>query len=335
MERNNQDSHLKFLSVLIAVIISFVAWVYVVYNYDPMTKVTYNDVPISFSGEDALADKGYAVARTSAESLYVVLNQKRVDSSKLDAGNITVVADVSEAVEGKNGISLSILSPEGTQVVDSEIRSISVDVEKAERIEVGIEVDYPDNSDINTEPIATNMTSSTATVIGANSSIGSVSRAVAYVGYSDTAEGIGVYTRDLYAVDKNGAIIPHMVIYPGSVNFTADLGYLKKVSLNLNTVDNSDDNYERTVSASDSIVIKGPAEIIEGIDSIDTEELDVTYIYEATDIDLRYNLPEGVYIANSSKGLKAHVTLAEKKTEDKEKSDDKSDSEADAEEEGN
>ncbi len=315
MERNNPDKHLKVLSVLVATIIAIVGWVYVVYNYDPMTRVTYTDVPISFVGEDVLADKGYAVAKTSADSIYVVLNQKRIDSTKINADNITVVADVSEAVEGKNGISLSIMGPEGTQLVESEVRSISVDVEKADRVEVGIEVVYMDESEINTEPIATNLTSNTATVIGAESSISKVDKAVAYVGYSDTAEGIGVFTRDLTAVDANRKNIPHMVIYPGSVNFTAEQGYLKSVRLNMNVVDESDDNYERKFSAPDTITIKGSAEAIATLTSIDTEEINITGFYEDADIDIRCIMPEGIYPAYIVKNLKLHVTVKEKPEE--------------------
>lgn len=313
MERNNSNSHLKALSVLIAVIIAVVGWVYVVYNYDPMTRVTYNDVPIGFSGEDTLADKGYAVSDASADTLTVTLNQKRVDSGKIKPEDITVVADVSDAVEGKNGISLNIMSPDGTQVVDTDIRSISIDVEKAKRIEVPIEVDYLDNADITAEPVATNLTSSVATVIGAESSITSVEKAVAYIGYSDTADGLGVFTRDLAAVSVHDEIIKHMVIYPGSVNFTAEQGHLKTVTLNLKTVDNSDDNYERSASAPDTIVVKGSSSAVSVLESVDTEEIDITYVYENTDLDIRCVLPEGVYLANGSKDLKAHVTIAEKK----------------------
>ena len=71
----------------------------------------------------------------------------------------------------------------------------------------------------------------------------------------------------------------------------------------------------RTAAAPETITIKGSANAIADIDSIDTEEIDITYIYERTDIDLQYVLPEGIYLANESRGLKAHVTIAEKKKE--------------------
>lgn len=329
MERNNSDKHLKIFSVLVALIIAIVGWVYVVYNYDPMTRVTYTEVPISFVGEDVLADKGYAVAKTSTDSIYVVLNQRRIDSSKIDADDITVVADVSEAVEGKNGISLGIMGPEGTQLVESEVRSISVDVEKAERVEVGIEVVYMDESEINTEPIATNLTSNTATVIGAESSITKVDKAVAYVGYSDTAEGVGVFTRDLTAVDGNRNVIPHMVIYPGTVNFSAEQGYLKSVKLNVNVVDESNDNYERKYSAPDTITIKGSSEAIATLTSVDTEEINITGVYEDMDIDIRCIMPEGIYPAYIAKNLKLHVTLTEKPEETDNDNNDNNESDVD------
>lgn len=317
MERKNDQSSLKFISVLFSLVIAIVSWIYVVYNYDPMTKVTYSDVPITFVGEDFLADKGFAVASASVDTITVVLNQRRVDSTKIDADNITVSADVSDAVEGKNGISLDIIGPEGTQVVESDVKAISVDVEKTERVEVDIEVDYMDETDVNSEPIAYNLTSTKATVIGAASAISRVDKAVARIGYSDTAEGVGVYTRSLSAVNDVGDVIPHMVIYPGSVNFSAENGTLKPVLLKLNVADNSNDNYDRTVTAPQMITIKGPSDVVEGIESVYSKEVDVTYIYEDADVDLEYELPEGVYIANDYAGTKAHVQVTEKKTDKK------------------
>ena len=314
MERNKETNHLKAFSVLIAILISVVSWVYVVYNYDPMTIVTYSNVPISFVGEDVLADKGYAVSETSTDSIYVELSQRRIDSVNIDADDIKVVADVSEAVEGKNGIGLSIMGPDGTQIVDSEVRTVSVDVEPAERKEVRIDVEYLDTSDATVEPVITNLTSTKATVIGAESTIKSVSKAVATIGYSDTASGRGVYTRALTAVDNDGDLLPHMVIYPGTVNFTAEHGMVKPVILNIKVTDESNDNYQRTVDGPEMITIKGTAEAIENITSIDTEEINVSYLYEDTDIDLSYVLPEGVYIANDSKDQTAHITVTETKS---------------------
>lgn len=312
MERKNPDNHLKGLSVIIALLISITSWIYVVYNYDPMTRVTYQNVPITFIGEDTLADKGYALSDVSTESIYVTLNQKRIESTKIDADDITVVADVSNAVEGKNGISLGIVGPEGTQLVDSEVRTISVTVEQAERVEVGIDVMYLDDSVINVEPIATNLTSTKATVIGASSTVNTVEKAVAYIGYSDTAEGAGVYTRNLVAVDSHGNEVQHMVIYPGSVNFSAEHGVVKTVDLVLKTVDNSDDNYERTVDAPDTIAVKGSSSAVESLSRLETIETDISYIYEDSDIELQFDLPEGVYLANTSRGVKMHVKVTEK-----------------------
>lgn len=318
MERNNPDKHLKIASMMFALIISIVAWVYVVYNYAPMTRVTYAEVPITFIGEDTLTDKGYALSEASNETISVTLNQKRVESTKIDSSDISVVADVSEAVEGKNGISLSISGPEGTQVVDSELKNIAVNVEKAERVEVGIEVCYLDDSEATAEPIVSNLTSTTATVIGAESMISKVDKAVAFIGYSETTAGEAVYTRNLKAVDSSGEELPHMVLYPGKVNFTAEQGLLKTVTLELKTVDNSDDNYERKASAPKTITIKGALENIASLNTIETVEKDITYIYTDSEFDLEYVLPEGVYLANDSQGLKMKVTVT-KKAEEEEK----------------
>ncbi|MBQ6315657.1 MAG: hypothetical protein IJI11_08735 [Mogibacterium sp.] len=321
MAENNHT----FLKSLVALLIATCAWAFVVYNYDPTTRVTYTNVPVTFIGEDTLADKGYGVVSASYESIYVELEQKRVETTKISADNISVIADVSSAVEGKNGITLDISGPDGTQVIDSEVRSISVDVERAERVEVDIAIQYRDTGETAAEPIATRLTSTKATVIGAKSLAENADKAIAYLDITDTNAGAGTFTRDLVAVDSSGEIIPHTVIYPGSVNFSASLGYTKSVNVNLKTTDESNDSYLRSTSNPVRINIKGAPDAIAAINSIDTENIDLTYIYEDTEIELKYVLPEGITLANGYGGETIKVTVTRKPEPEEEE--DKSDTE--------
>ena len=155
------ESIRKIINIMIAIIVAIVGWTYVIYNNDPMTEVKYKDIPVTVEGEDDLANRGLGVSQVSVETIDVTLRQKRVDTNSIAAEDITVIADVSDAVEGENGISLQISGPDGTQVAEAERRSISVEIEESATVEKKIYVEY-DEEIPGIEPVTSNLTSTQA-----------------------------------------------------------------------------------------------------------------------------------------------------------------------------
>ena len=305
-------------NIILAFVIAVIGWAFVVYNYYPDTDVRYNDVPIIYIGEDMLADRGYGISEVSKENLYVVLKQQRVDCGSIDAKDINVIADVSDAVEGDNGIALQISGPNGTQIKDSEVKSVSVQVERAERQEMDVLVEYFEDTEADTEPFFKDLTADTVRVTGAASLMESVDKIVAYIKTTDTNNDFRSFTRELKALDRNGDEVPHITIEPGSVTFTAKKGYLKTVDVQVNTSDRND-GYERTITAPAQIVIKGSPADLAGVDTIETEEVYIGDIYEDSERELIYILPEGVQIARDSEGDNIlQIRVSEKKEEPEE-----------------
>ena len=312
----------KIINIIIAVLVAIGGWIYVVYNNDPMTEVRYKDIPVSFVGEHDLANKGLGISQVSTETIDVTLRQKRIETSQITADDITVIADVSDAVEGENGISLQISGPSGTQVAESEKRAISVEIEESDSVEKTIYVDYKDdNEDI--EPVTSNMTSTKATVMGAKSEVERVDRVVALISHSDTNNRVWNFTTGLSALDKDGDEIEHLVIYPDELNFRAYTGFTKTVKLNVVTdeetestgQDSEDDGYTRTYSAPDTIVIKGSEDVIANVNAISTEQINISDMYEDQEVELTYDLPEGVHLAYESEGLVMKVKVTRKETD--------------------
>ena len=310
------ESGRNVFNIIIAILVSIAAWTYVVYNNDPNTEVTYKDIPIVFEGETALANMGLGISQVSDgdEKIDVVLRQPRVRTNDISADNIRVIADVSSAIEGENGISLIISGPENTQVIDASKRSISVEVEKSGSVESDIIVEYS-NSGLGSEPVVSKMTSTRATVIGAASEIERVDRVAALLNFEDTTETPKNITASLTAIDSDGDPIKHMVIYPSEVNFNAYTGSTKEVPLMVD-VDKPDDDYNRTWSAPSTIVIKGSAEALSDVDRIYTTKIDLGEITENAEFELEYDMPEGVYLANGQEGKTVRIRVVRKKAEE-------------------
>jgi YbbR domain-containing protein len=88
--------------------------------------------------------------------------------------------------------------------------------------------------------------------------------------------------------------------------------------LNVPVKNDSDDSYERTYTVPETIVIKGSKDLINKTGSLTAKEIDVSYLYEDTEIPLEYELPEGVYVAKGYEGYVLNVKVTEKAKEDTE-----------------
>ena len=79
------DKGRKIVNTILALLVSMAAWVFVVYNYDPMTKEKYSGIPITYTGLENLANRGYAVAETNHERVDVTLEQRRIDTGNISS----------------------------------------------------------------------------------------------------------------------------------------------------------------------------------------------------------------------------------------------------------
>ena len=245
-----------------------------------------------FEGEAALANSDLGISQVSDETVDVTLSQPRVKTNEISEEDIRVIADVSEAIEGENGISLSISGPEGTQVMETSRKSISVEVEASDSVEKDIIIEYSDTTG-GFEPVTYATTSTSATAIGAQSEVARIYKIASLLKPDDTADNPRNITSSLVALDHDGDVVKHVVIYPDEINFYAYTGVTKRVKLVVD-VEEPDDNFTRKWTAPNDIVIK----------------------YEDTAVDLEFDLPEGVYLANASLGKTMWVKVTEKEETD-------------------
>ncbi|RAP43939.1 MAG: hypothetical protein BZ136_09215 [Methanosphaera sp. rholeuAM74] len=290
-------NHKVFYSI-ISLVIAIAAWIFVVYNYDPMTTVRYKDIPIEFDGESTLAGRGYAVSEASRDKISVSLRQRRVNTNRISADDIFVIADVSNAVIGENAINLKINGPDGTSVVDSEVKSVTVEIEDADSKDLPILVEYSDADNDEAEPVTTDMTALTTRIVAAESVIDKVVKVSAKLSNNDVSTKSRSFTTFLTALDSEGEAVPHVQMYPSSVTYRATEGSVKEVRLSVDAVSKGDSSYKRTYSAPETVIVKGPPDLIKNLIQIRTQKINLNSYYEDTEIDVPYILPEGVVLAN-------------------------------------
>lgn len=316
------DQGRKIFNIILALLVSTGAWFFVVYNYDPMTTARYTGVPITYTGLDTLANRGYAVAEANYKNVEVTLQQKRVDTTNISWENISVTADVSGLSTGENTVPLRVTGPEGTQVQDVSVKNVTVDIASATTVEIPVDVEYSEEVAENAIPLVENMSVAYATVVATEEKLAEIDRVAAIIDPDDLDDQFKAMTLEITPLDKDGNRVINVVVYPETVSFRAAAGYIKEVRLVVPVRDDSNDSYERTYEVPETVIIKGKKSTVEDFTGLTANEINITYYYEDSEIPIEYDCPEGVYIADEQGEQVLTLKVVEKKTEPEETEED-------------
>ena len=310
------DSGHKMLNIILALLVATGAWFFVVYNYDPMTTERYSGVPITYTGLDTLANRGYAVSEANYKNVEVTLQQRRVDTASISAEDISVTADVSGLSTGENTVSLRVDGPEGTQVTDSSVKNVTVEIVSATAVEFPIDIEYSEKPDEDAVPLVENMSVNTATVIASDEKLSEIDRVAAVIDPETVDEQFRAMTLEVAALDREGNRVINVVVYPETVSFRAAAGSTKEVRLVVPVKDESDDSYERTYTVPETIVIKGKTSAIDLYTGITANEIDLSGYYEDAEIPIEFDLPDGVNIDENQEPFMLKLKVTEKTEEE-------------------
>ena len=308
MAGNKKRVHINKLNMVISIVVAFAAWLYVVYNISPTTVKTYREVPVAYIGEDELAEKGLGVQSASVETITVKVRIKRIDSMGFSSDDISVTADVSDMGKGDAEIAINVSTPQGVSVERTSHTRTTVKTALSNNRDVPVSAEFAAASEEAREPIASQLSFDEVSVIGAKSVVDKV----AYVALVANEESIGADGLDVYAkpvaYDVDGKAIKHIVVLPAVIEGHVAIATVKKVSLKLSVIDESNDGCSRTYTVPQTIYIKGPATVVTNISEV-AASVNITGLTQSHSVKLNYSLPEGVQLANRSLNTRLKLTV--------------------------
>lgn len=102
----------KIIYGLLAVLISFGLWLYVVTVVNPEWEDTFYNIPVVLENEDILLERGLMLVSEEEPKVTLRLSGNRTDMIKLNSSNITLRADLSRIYSaGEQALSYSIVYP--------------------------------------------------------------------------------------------------------------------------------------------------------------------------------------------------------------------------------
>lgn len=311
----------KILHALLALVVSFGLWLYVITVENPNSENTFYNIPVVLDNESVLNDRGLMILTEKDPVVTLKLGGNRSYLNKLSNSNITLVADLARIYEaGEQTLAYSISYPGDIPQNSIEVLSqlpAQITLTIAERLtqSVPVSVVYTgqvpegfmtDKENLTLDTKAVNIT-------GPASVVKQIAEARITVDLDDQTETISqTYTYTLY--DKNGEIVDDDMLTAdiSEIKLTLKIQRYKEIALRLDVIPGGGATLENSsiVMDTESLLISGSEQLLESLG--DAILLDTVNLGELTeDTVLTYNiadlLPEG--ITNVSGTETVNVTI--------------------------
>lgn len=295
----------KLIMALISLVIAFGLWMYVITVVSPGSEASFNDVPVVFQSENALADRGLIITAYKNTSVDLRLAGNRSDLNKLNRSNITVTADVSKIYEaGIHSLNYSVTYPgdianNAITVQSRDPGTVTITVEEKLSKFVDVEVEFvgtvPENVLCETESAVLDHTS--ISVTGPKSVIDQLAKAKITVNLNGQTQSINQdYPFTLYDANGNVLDTTWLTTNVDAVHLTLEIRHWKNIPVKVNVTYGggaTKENCQITQSIRE-ILISGSLNQLENLNELVLDNINLSDVEDDEIRSYKIELPEGI-----------------------------------------
>jgi len=297
----------KASSIVLALLIAFVLWYYVITTVSPGYEDTFYNVPVAKEGSGVLEERNLIITYQSADTVDVTVSGNRTDVNKVDSSNITARVDLSR-IEGPGtmiplqcNVTFPGDVPSGALTTENKSPdTIYFTVEERREKQVPVEVVWigstPDGFMSDRENRVLDY--SEITIIGPASVADLIEKAVVEVDLNDRRESIDEHYRYTLC-DAEGNPVDAQMIKTNTeeVRVEVRVRRFKEVSFKLDVTYGGGATGANTEITMDtqSIRVSGSEAALDALgESITLGKLNLAEIHRGQTIPFTISLPEGV-----------------------------------------
>lgn len=311
----------KIIRALLALIIAFGLWTYVVSVVDPESEQTYYKVPVVLDGSSALQDRGLILTSSSDVTLDLKLAGNRIDLNQLTRDNITVIANLASiTTAGKHTIPYSISYPgsisSGITPVDQESQTITVTVEEWAKKSVKVETQFNGAvpGDYTTDRENVTLDHNQVTISGPKKVIDQIAEAHIYVDLDGRTQDFSQVCEILFVNERGQEVkdLAHVTSNTTSVTASMEVSMFKVLDIVVDVLPGGglteeDIRYELEW---EQLYVSGAADALKDLETI-TLTIDLSKLTDSQTLYFDIDLPEGVTNVTNVPQVSVNVTIPE------------------------
>lgn len=295
----------RVLSILLAVSVAFILWVYVITVVSPNSEDTFYNIPVALQGEPMMESYGLMNVTENIPTVTLKLSGNRSDLNKVNSSNITIVVDLSKVYEaGTHNLRYSISYPgdipSGAFKEESRYPgTITLEVERRIKKDVPVIINYVGelSEDFIVDKENKILDYNTVSVSGPESVVDQIAQAIIDVDLTDKNVSFSDNYRYTLCDDQGEPVDAQKVeTNVAQVNLTLYIERVKELPLVLTVVSGGGATEETSEIKIDPATIKvsGSDLVMEKLTEINLGTINLGELLEDTDMNFAIVLPEGV-----------------------------------------
>ncbi len=295
--------------LILSVVMALLLWSYVINVVNPPVSVTVRDVPVVLEGRETLRANKLTISGDGYYTVDVTFSAPRAEVTGVGAADLRAQADISALSAGQNYVEVKVTGPNNISIDNISTSKIQVYVDELVTADVPLRVAV-----VQPEMDAEFTILDAPQTLAVTGAAGLVAMAgEVRVDYDASILEVDVpHTQNLIPVclDSEGNVLASLELSEEKVRVEAALYNAKSVPLKLSYVGTPGLGSRLSgTRIPSSVMVKAPVEILDGLSFIKANTINIDGITQDTSYNISFQLPEGVYLAESSGGLKAKFTL--------------------------
>ena len=317
----------KIISLLLAAVIALSLWVYVVTTVTPEDSQWIRNIPVTFANEDGLfSDRNLTLTQGRNATVDLKVYGKRQDLLKLSNSNITITADLSDVLgPGEWQLRYTVEMPE--TVSDNDIS-----IEARSTYEVDVQVDLLSVKEIPVQAVFQGSVADgyvqdpieleydTLEISGPQDQVSQVDHAQVVLERTNLSKTVSdslSYT--LVDADGNEITSDEIHCSVDKIGVMMTVSMVKDLPLTVQFIDGGGATEEQVVSSIEpsTITVKGSAEDLEGMNSLNIGNIDLSTVPTNTAYTGTFNIVLPDNLTNMTGEETADVTVELKNLKEK------------------
>lgn len=269
------DLALKIASVVIAIVM----WFYVVQVQSPEIETTITEVPVSFTQKEALEAKGLTVLKDKEHTIDIKLRGRRKVIVDVNNTNITVLADVSKIDSpGTHSVATNVVLPiGGVEIVKKTPAALDIEVDELMTKELEVQAALTGEPEEGYVLGSVTLEPSVITVKGPRTVVEGISSLKVSADLTGkNADVTGVAPVQVYGSNEKEIKSPYITLSAETVQVTCPILKTRTVSVYPSlsgSLLEQDIAYELDAGSTRTVNIAGPADVVDALQFVRTEEI--------------------------------------------------------------
>lgn len=315
----NSDKQLLILSIIVAIFM----WAYVTTSTNPSTSRAFRNVPIIIQNQDKLEERGYTiVSKDDITSVNVRLTGSRDNIVNLKADDIQAAINVMDSRDGIKSVDVKIDTPSGISLESVDPSKVNLNIQRIIEKDMPVNVVIADKLKDGKIVEVNEQNPEVIKIKGPESAINQVDRIEAHIDDEEYLDG-KIHNVNLQVLDKNGKAVEGVDLDYKDVNLSFLVYETKTVKVDLKVRGEVANGYVETLRAvsPDTVIIKGPGQLIRDIEEISTQTIIAGYIRSSKSGEVKLDLPEGVKVYDGDDSVNYKIEVQKIPNTNRDKSD--------------